>query len=1352
MAETLASALFGAIFQRLTDEALKKFARSQNIHSELNDLQSTLTHIEALLNDASRKEVNDESVRLWLNNLQHLAYDIDDILDDVATEAMRRELTPESGEFTSKVRNLIPTCCTKLSLTQSLHHKLDSITSSLQLLEKQKSDLGLVIGKDEKQKSNNRGNETSLPELDVVGREGEKENLINKLLGGESSKENFNILPIVGMGGVGKTTLARLLYNDTQVQGHFELQAWVCVSDFDIVKISNSIFQSVTAERNEFKDLNLLQMALREKVKDKRLLLVVDDVWIEKQEDWGIFVRPFYSCAPGSKIIMTTRKDQLLKMLGFDHLDRLESLSDRDALSLLALHALGVDNFDSHPTLRPKGEGIVGKCGGLPLALKAIGTLLRTKIHEEDWDDVLNSEIWDLEKCGDIVPALRLSYHDLSSHLKQFFAYCSLFPKDFLFDKDELVLLWMAEGYLLDQSHTNNKAPEDLGHEYFDKLLSRSFFQTAPNDNSVYVMHDLMNDLAKFVAGDMFLRFEQQTEMAVVEKTLAKYRHMSFVREEHVSYQKFEAFEGARSLRTLLAVPFGEEQWWNSFFLSNKFLVNLIPQLLLLRVLSLKKFRIREVPDLIGNLKHLRYLNLSQTDIKELPENIGNLYNLQTLILFGCGRLTKLPKSFVKLKKLRHFDIRDTLSLKKLPVGIGEFRSLRTLTKIIIGDDEDGFAITELKGLSNLQGEISIEGLHNVQSATHAREANSSLRRLTKLGLEWGDGSRRGTLEKEVFNELKPHAGMLNFLNIKFYEGIEFPGWVGDPCFQKLVTVSIRGCRKCKFLPPLGQLPLLKKLFIQGMDEVEVIGSEFTGTSNVVAFSSLEILSFEDMSGWEVLEVVFPCLGELSIRNCPKLRQVSFKALPSLRILNIYECGNGALRSLVRAASSITELTISHISELTDEAWRGALTYLGAVEEVYMEDCNDIRYLWESEAHASRVLGNIKELGVWDCENLVSLGEKEDDEDNNLLLSSLRILFVSGCKSMERCILNSNSIERLEIFDCESLTRVSFIWQKLKSLSIHRCKKLIMENMINTSMPMLEEVYIRDWTDLKSQLIQLISNSIHLTSMNIEDCPRGLKKPISEWGSLNLPSSLVDLTLRNEPHVRNFSRLSHLLPSSLKKLEIQGFDKLESLSVGLQHLTSLRHLLIGKCPKLKHLPETLLPSLLSLRIYECPILTRRSSHYWPLIFHIPDIYIQGYKDNLVFIALKRRVLGKKITPLNSIEFGYIHKGKKHTMKQSKDPYEVAAEESPPESPVGHADTKTQDSAVQPPVHSRRTDPENIIHPLNQQKATIKSAASSAAAKSVKNKEDDDEEEEENMDVELGKFPSSSDPTKLAKMQ
>ncbi|KAJ0860632.1 putative virus X resistance protein-like, coiled-coil [Helianthus annuus] len=1278
MAETAVTALFKVIFQKLADEASSKYDLSQRIQSDLKNLGKKLSQIQPLLNDASQKEIKEEAVKRWLNDLQHLAYDIEDVLDDVATEAMHQDLTQEPESVIGKIRNFILTCCTNFSLSRRLHKKLEDITTELERLYKEKSELGLIV-KGANPIYASRRDETSLLESDVVGREGEKKRLLNQLFVGESSKENFIIVPIVGMGGVGKTTLARMLYNDTRVKVHFELMAWVCVSDeFDIFKISQTIYQSVAKESKQFTDTNQLQIALKEKLEGKRFLVVLDDVWNENYDDWENLVRPFHSGATGSRVIMTTRQQQLLKKIGFNHLDLLESLSHDDALSLLARHALDVDNFDSHETLKPLGEGIVEKCGCLPLALKAIGRLMRAKTEEEEWNDVLNSEIWDLESADEIVPALRLSYHDLSADLKRLFAYCSLFPKDFLFEKEELVLLWVAEGYL--NESLANKSPECLAREYFEKLLSRSFFQPAPSGEPFFVMHDLINDLATFVAGEYFLRFDNQ--MAMKEEALAKYRHMSFIREEYVAFQKFGAFEKARSLRTLLAVYVGVDQGWNKFYLSGKILVDLLPQLPLLRVLSLRRFNISEVPNSIGTLKHLRYLNLSHTNINELPENVGNLYNLQTLIVFGCQRLTNLPKSFFKLKRLRHFDVRNTPRLKKLPLGIGELKSLQTLTRIIIGGN-NGFAITELKGLKDLQGEISIEGLNKVQSSMHAREANLSFKGINKLELKWDDGSASETLEKEVLNELKPRSDKLKMVEVECYQGMEFPNWVGDPSFNRLVHVSLRACRKCTSLPPLGRLP------------------------------SLEILRFEDMSSWEVWstirEAMFPCLRELQIKNCPNLIDVSVEALPSLRVLRIYKCCESVLRSLVLAASSTTEIEIRSILGLTDEVWRGVIENLGAVEELSIQDCDEIRYLWESEEEASKVLVNLKELKVRDCKKLVSLGEKEEDEDNigSNLLSSLRKLEIQSCESMER-LCCPNNIESLNIYQCSSVRHVSLPratttgggGQNLKSLTIDSCENLKSINQLSNSthlnslsiwgcqnmelfsdlhqlsnltwltidgcesiesfpnlhLPNLTHLFIGSCKNMKAfadlQLPNLIrwrlwncenlesfpdlqlSNLTMLKDMYIRECPMidasfprglwppnlcslevgGLKKPISEWGYQNFPASLVYLSLYKEPDVRNFSQLSHLFPSSLTTLEINKLDNLESVSMGLQHLTSLQHLSIIYCPKVNDLPETLLPSLLSLRIRGCPKLKERcegrGSHYWPRISHIPCIEIE----------------------------------------------------------------------------------------------------------------------------------------------
>ncbi|PWA49812.1 NB-ARC domains-containing protein [Artemisia annua] len=1263
MAELVLSALLQVIFEKLTSAAMNKIARSKEIHSELKKWESKLSLIRALLNDASQKEVTDEAVKQWLNGLQHLAYDIDDILDALETDAMHHEFTNESEGISSKVRKLIPTCCTNFSLSSRMDGKLNSITTSLQELIDEKNNLGLTV-KDGGSKNMNRSYETSLVDAhSIVGREGDKKELLQKLLGDEPSRQNYSIVPIVGMGGMGKTTLARLLYDDQQVKERFELKAWVCVSDdFDSFNISKVIFQSIGGDGNKkFADLNLLQAALKNQLTGKRFLLVLDDIWSEKLEDWERLVAPFIDVAHGSKIIITTRKQQLLNKLRYDHPYDLKKLSHEEALSLFAQYALGVKNFDLHPVLRPHGEGIVKKCDGLPLALKALGSLLGTKTDEDDWKQLLDSEIWMLEDGGDIVPALRLSYLDLSARLKQLFAYCCLIPKDYVFQKDDVILWWMAEGFL--HNSTTVKSKKRLGEEYFQELLSRSFFQHAPHEESLFVMHDLMNDLATFVAGEFFVRLDLDVKKDVMKRDFKKFRHMSFVCQEYMTYNKFKAFERANSLRTLLAMPNVVGNNWQTFKLSSKILVDTLPQLPLLRVLSLSRLEIDEVPECVGNMKHLRYLNLSQTRITHLPESVCNLHNLQTLIVSGCYKLTTLPENFLKLKNLRHFDIRDTLLWNMMPLGISEMKSLQTLSNEVVVVENNAFFISWLRNLTNLQAEISIGGLDKVQSVRDIQEVNFSEKRVSELKVKWSDvfnGSRNEKLEMEVLDALKPHSDNLKGLVIESYGGKLFPNWIGDPSFLHLTNVRIEKCGNCMNLPPLGQLPSLKKLDIQSLKEVKVVGSEFLGTG--IAFPKLESLSFADMSGWEVWStnsgvvgaVMFPCLEELEIFNCPNLAEVSFEALPSLRVLHLNGCGDGVLTSLVHVASAVTKLSIEGIKGLSDEVWRGVMDYLGAVEDLSISWCDEIRYLWESEAEASKVLGNLRKL--------VSLGEKEEEDGCNQL-TSLRILELKGCETLERCNL-PNNIQELRIGYCPVIASVSFPTggHKLKSLKIDNCEQLPeKEILLNTSMPaMLEVVSIGWWKNVKS--INELTCFIHLTKLEILDCssiesfpaadlpnltslrrlmilncksmdvdsfglwpPKlggleigGLKKPISKFGPQNFPSSLVDLRLfggsAEEDDVTSGSQLSHMLPSSLTTLWLIDFKKLESVSVGLQHLTSLQHLLIDDCPKMKDLPEELLPSLLILTIYGCTDelkeKTSRRGSYWPRISYIPRVLIR----------------------------------------------------------------------------------------------------------------------------------------------
>ncbi|XP_071719102.1 putative disease resistance RPP13-like protein 1 [Rutidosis leptorrhynchoides] len=275
-------------------------------------------------------------------------------------------------------------------------------------------------GEHRSNRNDKRLEETSLVEgSTILGREVDQEALLNKLLGDEACNQNVRMLSIVGLGGIGRTTLAQLMYNNKKVRDHFELKAWVCVSDeFDVLAISRAMYQAVSGEEKTFSNLDLLHVSLKEKLTNKRFILVLDDVWNEDHEKWTNLEKPLKG-APGKE----------------------------DVLSLLAKSSLDDHNFDKHPSLISVARLIVKKCKGLPLVLIAIGRVLKGKeIVKVDWENLLKSEIWK-ENKSDILPALKLSYYDLPQHLKQLFAYCSLFPKDYLFKKDKLVLLWMADGF-----------------------------------------------------------------------------------------------------------------------------------------------------------------------------------------------------------------------------------------------------------------------------------------------------------------------------------------------------------------------------------------------------------------------------------------------------------------------------------------------------------------------------------------------------------------------------------------------------------------------------------------------------------------------------------------------------------------------------------------------------------------------------------------------------------------------------------------------------------------------------------------------------------------------------------------
>ncbi|GJN14793.1 hypothetical protein PR202_gb01654 [Eleusine coracana subsp. coracana] len=500
--------------------------------------------------------------------------------------------------------------------------------------------------------------------------------------------------------------------------------------------------------------MNLLQEDLSKKLQGKRFLLVLDDVWNEDPEKWDRYRCALVTGERGSRIIVTTRNENVGKLMGGLNPYHLKQLSDNDCWQLFKNHAFVDGDSTARPNLEMIGKEIVKKLKGLPLAAKAIGSLLCAWDTEDDWKNILKSEIWELPADkNNILPALRLSYSHLPAILKQCFAFCSVFPKDYIFEKKRLVQIWMALGFIQPQGR---RRVEETGSSYFDELLSRSFFQ---HHKSGYVMHDAMHDLAQSVSTDECLRLDDPPHNSNSEKSA---RHLSFSCDNR-RWTTFEIFRGYKRARTLLILNGYKSETFpipSDMFLNLKYL----------HVLELNRRDITMLPNTIGNLKMLRYLNLSGTGIKLLPSSIGRLFSLQTLKLQNCYVLDYLPKSITNLVNLRCLEARTELIIGI--AGIGSLTSLQHLEEFVVRK-EKGYRICELNAMKGITGHISIKNLEDVASAAEANEALLSEKTyINTLDLVWSDGrcvtSEEADEETEILRCLRPHHE-LNELSVKAF-------------------------------------------------------------------------------------------------------------------------------------------------------------------------------------------------------------------------------------------------------------------------------------------------------------------------------------------------------------------------------------------------------------------------------------------------------------------------------------------------------------------------------------------------------------------------------------------------------
>ncbi|KAB2616468.1 disease resistance protein [Pyrus ussuriensis x Pyrus communis] len=588
------------------------------------------------------------------------------------TEALRRKVKDQTKQ--TQVCNFLPTSLSPFNY-KGMNGRMEDLFQRLEHLAEQRNRLGLRegVGRNVSQRTPT----TSVVEEGFCpyGRDKDKEKLKTLLLPSDNeSSSNFSVVPIVGMGGVGKTTLAQLLYNDEQVKEHFDIHAWVCVSEqYDALRVIKTLSEQITEKSCDISDMNSLEIRLREQVRGKTFLFVLDDLWNESYDEWDRLRTLFTYGAKGSKVIVTTRSRRVASTVhNTIPIHDLEKLSDNDCWLLLTKHAFRNENSISHPDLEEVGKKIARKCNGLPLASKTLGSLLGCNLDYKEWNHILDNNLWDLPHANSVLPSLRLSYHYLPSYLKQCFAYCSIFPKGYELEKENVILLWVAEG-LIPQSESK-KAMEEVGERYFDELLSRSLFQKPRLDQPSFTMHDLINDLAMFVSREFCFRLDQKHSHEVPKRV----RHFSYMRGNIDTSSKFQPLGGVKCLHTFFPVsltPYDDTRD-DELYVSNKVLDDLLPTQKCLRAFSLSRYKnINHLPNSIGNHIHLRYIDLSYTTIKMLPDTVCTLYNLQTLLLLGCSSLVKLPANMRKLIHLRHLDIRGT-DINEMPVHMGRLKSL----------------------------------------------------------------------------------------------------------------------------------------------------------------------------------------------------------------------------------------------------------------------------------------------------------------------------------------------------------------------------------------------------------------------------------------------------------------------------------------------------------------------------------------------------------------------------------------------------------------------------------------------------------------------------------------------------
>uniref|UniRef100_A0A7N2M818 NB-ARC domain-containing protein n=1 Tax=Quercus lobata TaxID=97700 RepID=A0A7N2M818_QUELO len=691
-----------------------------------------------------------------------------------------------------------------------------------------------------------------LEDVDVVGIESPKDELIGWLIEEHSYR---TVVSVVGMGGLGKTTLAKKVYDHHMMREHFDCHAWISVSQsYNMMDLVRSMVKQFCEARKEFPPegidsadkMSLISKA-REYLQEKRYVVVFDDVW--EVDFWGEIEHALPVNTKVPRILITTRKldvANFCKKSTRVKVHNLQPLLPNKAWELFCKRAFQFE-LGGHcpPMLEKLSHDILEKCEGLPLAIVAIGGV--SKI-------------------------LSLSFEDLPYNLKSCFLYLGMYPEDYSIRRGRLIRQWIAEGFVKEKE---GKTLEEVAQEYLTELIHRSLVQVSDVDLDGKVTQCRLHDLFREI---VLQKMKDLSFCHVLSKQGSKFegptRRMSV---DGVSYSVLKGFEDAH-IHSLL------------FFNINEFPISFMSKFLqnfkLVKVLDFENTPLDHLPEEVGNLFHLRYLNLDNTKVKTLPNSIGKLQNLETLTMWQTA-IQEIPVTINILHKLRclvvqYFDEKMEMSLNiirgvKLHWSIG---CLKALTELQYVDANYGGVklIEELGKLSQLTDLALVNLTRETGRALCVSIEN--MKCLKDLFVS--------SIDEDEVIDLQPISSPPKCLQFLRIEGrlAKLPDWISE--LQHLVSLKIYWTRLSDDpLKAFQNLPNLAELVLG----IKAYNGEqlHIGKGGFPKLKELQLRDLSELNSLNVEKEAFPLLEKLHIGDCPQLKEVpsGFQHLRNLKELII---------------------------------------------------------------------------------------------------------------------------------------------------------------------------------------------------------------------------------------------------------------------------------------------------------------------------------------------------------------------------------------------------------------------------------------------------------------------------------